>query len=65
MGNEIAELLRIRMRSHGAPAFALANACLEFCFRAEIANDDPRKTLLPSEVEHFRNLLAGLRSAET
>lgn len=64
MGAEITELLRIRTRSRGGPASALVNACLEFCFRAEIANDDPRKTLLPGEVEQFRSLIGRLR-AET
>lgn len=63
MGSQIAELLTIRMRAREEAAFALVNACLEFCFRAEIANDDPRKTLLPAEVEHFRNLLGRLRAA--
>lgn len=62
MGDEIAELLKIKMRSGDGAAFALVNACVEFCFRAEIANDDPRKTLLPGEVEQFRSLIGRLRA---
>ncbi|HVI33744.1 hypothetical protein [Phenylobacterium sp.] len=62
MSKEIAELVKIRTRARDGTAFAVVNACLEFCFRAEIANDDPRKTLLPGEVEQFRSLIGRLRA---
>ncbi|HVI30648.1 hypothetical protein [Phenylobacterium sp.] len=62
MGKDIAELLAIRVRSGGRLAtIALVDACLEFCFRAEIANDDPRKAILPGEVERFADLIGRLR----
>jgi hypothetical protein len=63
MHQEIAQLLAIRARAIGSPAaLALVHACLEFCFRSEIANDDPRKSLTRREVDQFLTLMGRLKS---
>ncbi|HEY8617693.1 hypothetical protein [Phenylobacterium sp.] len=59
---EIAQLVQIRARLRGnSAALALVDRCLEFCFRSQVANDDPKRRLSEGEVHAFLGCMVRLR----